>query len=352
MKTEESNRQWVTRQPKADLHRHIEGGVRPETIWRLQTEGKVGFRFSSLSALKKKVSLSRPVQDWHEFFNDFGIFQRVFTEGGPKATLAAVREEVEHAAEQENIDLLELRFSPQFMNGDVDAEQLRRSLKGRAEYPSAWDDHMEAIIQGCVAGSLGRDMKVGLMPLVSRNYGPASGMMTVAFARRWRPHVVGFDFAADESKSMTTQFAESAAAAHQLGLPLTVHTGEGYSSDYITHTLDTYGSAVRRLGHAVTVLDDPELVRRCRRDGITVECCPTSNYLMGTIPSLRAHPLPRMIASGLRVCVNTDDPSLFGLTLNQEWENCLNSIHLSRPQLLRMNATARASSFITANSFQ
>lgn len=147
---------------------------------------------------------------------------------------------MEHAADVEGIDLLELRWSPAFMSGLEDTESLQASLRGGAEYPPEWDDHMQAIIEGCSQGAAGRcaqrppscypsgaaqgpitpmeshappapptpflpsmcthhlplsalscrNIKVGLIPLVSRNFGTVSGMMTVAFARRWRPHVV------------------------------------------------------------------------------------------------------------------------------------------------------------------
>eukprot|EP00873_Tetraselmis_striata_P033096 jgi/Tetstr1/453360/TSEL_040350.t1 len=335
-------------QPKVELHRHIEGSVQPETIWRLQQEGLLECRFSSLEAVRDKVALKRPVEDWQEFFKDFEVFQQVFTKGGPAATREAVRDQVEHAADVEGIDLLELRWSPAFMSGLEDTESLQASLRGGAEYPPEWDDHMQAIIEGCSQGAAGRNIRVGLIPLVSRNFGTVSGMMTVAFARRWRPHVVGFDFAADESKATTTKFCETAAGAAALGLPLTVHTGEGYTADFISHTLDSYGSAVRRLGHAVSLVEDDAVLQRCRRAGITVESCPTSNFLMGTIPCIAAHPLPQMIQQGVQVSVNTDDPALFGVTLNDEWEACLNQLNVSRAQLLQLDATARAASFITA----
>ena len=86
-----------------------------------------------------------------------------------------------------------------------------------------------------------------------------------------------------------------------MGLPLTVHTGEGCSVDHIQHTLDCFGSAVRRLGHATTLLDSPSLVDTCRRNGIAVEACPTSNYLMGCIPSVSDHPLPGFIKNEVRI---------------------------------------------------
>jgi adenosine deaminase len=186
---------------------------------------------------------------------------------------------------------------------------------------------------------------------------------------------VGFDFADDESKQTTLELVDTAAAVHQMGLPLTVHTGEGLSVDHIQHTLDCFGSAVRRLGHATTLLDSPSLVERVRREGIAVESCLTSNFLMGTVPSMAKHPLPGFVRHQVRspfallsppfsvsdscsrsdplvarrqvkVTVNTDDPTLFGTDMNREWLCCLEEGLLSREELLKANATAREVSFV------
>ncbi|XP_075263305.1 adenosine deaminase-like [Convolutriloba macropyga] len=331
---------WVRQQTdKVELHRHLEGSVLPKTMWRLQDKGMVNFGFESFEDLERHIIMTEPLQDWDTFFKRFETFHKVFLEGGPAATREVVKDEVAFAATEEGISHLELRFSPHYMGG---GEEL---LKGRAEYPSSWDDHMQAIIEGCAAAKSSHSIRVGLVAIVSRNYGPKSGLMTAAFARRWRSDVVGFDFAANEDKETTAAFADTAAAAHQMGLPLTVHTGEGYSVDHIQHTLDCYGPAVRRLGHATTLLDDPALVERCCRQGITVESCPTSNFLMGCVPSLEAHPLPRLLAAGVTCTVNTDNPVLFGTTMNDEWRLCLQRMSITRPQLLRMNDNAKAVAF-------
>ena len=129
--------------------------------------------------------------------------------------------------------------------------------------------------------------------------------------RLWRTYklagrhdrVIGIGLAGDESHPLAP-FAEVFDAARDAGLHLVHHAGEAAGAASIREALDV--GHTERLGHGIRVLDDEALVAEVRERGIPLEVCPTSNVLLGLVPSLAEHPLPRLRAAGLAVTVNTD----------------------------------------------
>eukprot|EP01121_Diplochlamys_sp_Union-15-3_P011837 TRINITY_DN346_c0_g1_i2.p1 TRINITY_DN346_c0_g1~~TRINITY_DN346_c0_g1_i2.p1 ORF type:complete len:235 (-),score=44.36 TRINITY_DN346_c0_g1_i2:21-674(-) len=207
------------------------------------------------------------------------------------------------------------------------------------------DKIMEAVVKATdeTRIELNHQMKVGLIMIVSRNYGYEKSLKTVELAKRWRNHIVGFDFAAGEIDPPVETFVNTVKLVHELKIPLTVHIGEGSNRENIRKVLDLYGD-VKRLGHA-TCLDE-ELTKRCIQRDILVESCPTSNFITYCVPSYKEHPLLLWKAHGLPFNINTDDPTLFDVDLNDEWTYCLKELGLTKDDMLKINEESRKYSFI------
>ena len=126
--------------------------------------------------------------------------------------------------------------------------------------------------------------------------------------------------------------------ARQAGLPCVPHAGETAGPSSIWSALRVC-SAVR-IGHGVRCLEDPVLVKELRERQIPLEVCPTSNVCLGVVPDFESHPLPQLIAEGLHVTINSDDPSLFGTTLTDEYLKIVEAFGFDRQDLqaLVMNA--------------
>jgi adenosine deaminase len=133
--------------------------------------------------------------------------------------------------------------------------------------------------------------------------------------------VVGLGFSGPEQRPHDVEvFVPVFARARACGLASLPHAGEMAGPDSIVAALDRLGA--RRIGHGVRCLEDPALVRRLRDDAIPLEVCPTSNVALGVVPSLDAHPLPRLLDAGLAVSLASDDPPLFATTLGDEYRRC------------------------------
>ncbi|MEU8325313.1 adenosine deaminase [Nonomuraea sp. NPDC048881] len=252
--------------PKAHLHVHLESTVRPATVRELggppEPEG--------------------PFADFREFAD-----QRAKVRGllrTPEHFRRVALEFCEDEAAQ-GTRYVEVTFT-----AAAHGERL-----GAPEMP------LEAVLDGLAEG---------------RRYGVEARVLLDHSRRRplerlWRTYelatrydeVIGLGLAGDEAHPLAP-FAEVFAAAGHAGLHLVHHAGEAAGPASIREALDL--GRTERLGHGIRVLDDPALVAEVRERGVPLEVCPTSNVLLGLVPSLAEHPLPRLREAGLAVTVNTD----------------------------------------------
>jgi adenosine deaminase len=167
------------------------------------------------------------------------------------------------------------------------------------------------------AGKLG--VGVGVMLAADRTVDPAVAVEQARIAaRRADRGVVSFGLANDEAIGPPESYAEAFAIAKQAGLLSTPHAGELAGPESVRGALDTLSPD--RLQHGVRAIEDPELIARLADSPITLDVCPTSNLLLSVYPSIEEHPLPQLLAAGIRCSLNGDDPLLFGPVLLEEYE--------------------------------
>jgi adenosine deaminase len=275
---------------KADLHRHLEGSIRPGT----------------LIECRRDLGLSTPdhFQVLHQFddlsavLNAFELYRSIFTLNNIERIAA---EAVEDAA-ADGLTLLELRFSPDFMARPHSLE---------------WNELMERIISGVDRATTGRPIAVDLVVIVSRCFGVESALESAKFAARWRERVVGFDFA-DEELRPASQYGAAVRIARDAGLGLTVHTGENTGPDAVWDVIESLHPD--RLGHGVAVGRDEKLAAYCAENEILIESCPTSNYRTRAVSDLGSHPARSLLRRGVPLAICSDDPGLFDITLSHEFD--------------------------------
>ncbi|MFI6183124.1 adenosine deaminase [Nonomuraea sp. NPDC051191] len=252
--------------PKAHLHVHLESTVRPGTVRELGGPPEPEGSFTSFREFADQRAKVRDLLRTPEHF------RRVALEFCEDEAAQGTR-------------YVEVTFT-----AASHGERL-----GAPEMP------LEAVLDGLAEG---------------RRYGIESRVLLDHSRRRplerlWRTYelatrydeVIGLGLAGDEAYPLAP-FAEVFAAAGDAGLHLVHHAGEAAGPASIREALDL--GRTERLGHGIRVLDDPELVAEVRERGVPLEVCPTSNVLLGLVPSLAEHPLPRLRAAGLAVTVNTD----------------------------------------------
>ena len=168
--------------------------------------------------------------------------------------------------------------------------------------------------------------------------------VTLAVALEQQPAgLVSFGLGGPEVGVPREAFAPHFARARAAGLHSVPHAGESSGPESIRAALDHLGA--ERIGHGIAAAGDPELMRRLVDEGISLEVCPTSNVRTRSVPSLAAHPLPTLVAAGVSVSINSDDPPMFSTTLNNEFAIAAGLLGLDRRGVADLARAAVGHSF-------
>jgi len=174
--------------------------------------------------------------------------------------------------------------------------------------------------------------------------GVPSADATLDVALRLRPDgLVGFGLGGPEIGVPRPQFQPHFDAARAAGLRSVPHAGESTGPQTIRDALDFLGA--ERIGHGIAAAQDPELMERLAAEGITLEVCPTSNVCTRSVPSLEEHPLPLLVAAGVPVTINSDDPPMFSTTLNHEYQVAADLLGLDESGLADLARASVTASF-------
>jgi adenosine deaminase len=314
--------------PLVELHRHLDGNVRLETVLDLARTHGVDLPAWTVEELRPHVQVMSREPTLMDFIAKFAVLRRVMVDYD--AVRRIVRENLEDAA-REGIDYIELRFSPRFMAEEHDLDTF-----GVAE--AACDALEEA--RGKIP------VRAKLIGIISRHYGPEVGKIELEAAIRCRDRgVVALDLAGDEAGFPGDLFVEHFRNAREAGLHVIAHAGEAAGADSVLQAV--LGLHAERIGHGVRAIEDPAVLDLLAERGICLEVCPTSNLHTSTFPDYASHPLPALLARGLKVTLNTDDPSISGIDLAHEYRIAVEELGLSEADLRRMQENALAAAFLT-----
>jgi adenosine deaminase len=313
--------------PKVDLHRHLEGAIRLDTVIELMRDAGEPLPESRPDELAPRAQVLERMSSLEAVLARFDIAQRAFTT--PDACERIAYEAVEDVGRDE-VRLAELRFSPHFLCEPHGID---------------WDEAFAAIVRGVERASTEHDVTVGLIAIASRNYGLDSAERTVAFALRHADEgVVAFDLAGDERAYPPSMYVDVVAPVHDARMHLTTHYGESTGPQFPREAIEAL--ATQRLGHGVGVAGDPEVVALARERNVTLEMCPTSNHRTNAVKRLSEHPAGRLLGEDVRVTINTDNPGLFAIDLTNELEVCVRDLGLSDDDLRRVTRNAIEASFV------
>ncbi|MEO8888202.1 MAG: adenosine deaminase [Jatrophihabitantaceae bacterium] len=169
--------------------------------------------------------------------------------------------------------------------------------------------------------------------------------LTLDVALNQRPDgLVSFGLGGPEIGVPRAQFAPHFAAAKAAGLHSVPHAGESTGPGTIWDAITHLGA--ERIGHGITAAQDPRLMQHLRDTGIALEVCPTSNVCTRSVPSLAEHPLPTLVAAGVNVTINSDDPPMFSTTLNHEYAVAAELLGLDRIGVAELARNSVRQSFL------
>ena len=290
--------QYLQAVPKAELHVHLEGAIRPETVLELARRNKIALPVSTVDEARQ----------WFAY-RDFPHFVEIFVTVSKCLNTAEDYELVayEFGAEmaRQHVRYAEVTFSAsthEFTFGVPHDTYFRGLQKGRERAKAEFGVEISWVFD------IVRDIPDGHLRTKRADY-------TVAVALEgMREGVVALGLGGYEVNSPPELFAPWFEKALSEGLHSVPHAGETLGPSSVWGALHTLGA--QRIGHGVRSIEDPELVAHLAQQHIPLELCPYSNLCLGVFPSLAEHPLPRFYAAGVPFSVNSDDPPLFHTTLN------------------------------------
>jgi adenosine deaminase len=310
----------IRRLPKAELHQHLDGSVRPATA--VELADAIGMPLTLDEATRRMVAPER-CTDQAELLTFFDLpiallqtaeaLERVTTE--LVADLAA-----------DGVRYAEIRWAPRL--------HLERGLSVAAV--------IDAVVAGVSAGTAETGAPaVVLIVTAMRSHPPAANAELARAAGSAGMPVVGFDLAGPEAAWPAPPHAVSFVAARESGLALTAHAGEVPGAQRVRDVLDL---GVRRVAHGVAAAEDAALLDLLRARDITLDLCPTSNVQTRAVGSLAEHPLADLHRSGVSVTISTDDLTVTGTSLSHELARTAEALNLSPEELsaIATNAFERA----------
>jgi len=321
-----------TQLPLIDLHRHLDGNIRPKTIWQLAQKHNITLPTTDFEAFLPHVQIQESEADLLAFLQklDWGVAvlktlddcKRIAYENVEDAFLAG-------------IDYAELRFSPYYM---AKSHQLHTP------------DVVAAIIDGINAGMKDFDVKVNLIGILSRTFGVEKCQHELDAILAHKQHITAVDLAGDEYNFPGELFIEHFKQVDKANLNITIHAGEAAGSESIWQAINQLKAT--RIGHGVACKDDNKLMDYMRTHQIAVESCLTSNYQTGTISDLADHPIKTFLANDLLVCLNTDDPAVENIELKDEFELASQQLGLTEQQITKLQENALQASFLSNSDKQ
>jgi len=308
--------------PKAELHQHLDGSVRPETAVELAAE--IGLPLSLDDARGRMVGPMR-CRDQAQLLGFFDL----------PIALLQTREALERATSElvedlaaDGVRYAEIRWAPRL--------HLERGLDVEAV--------IEAVTNGVArtAAVRGPDTPlIGLIVTGMRSHPPAANAELARTAGAFGRPVIGFDLAGPEADWPAPPHAIAFVTAREAGLALTAHAGEVAGAQRVREVLD-FG--VRRVAHGVSAAADEAVLDLLRGRDVTLDLCPTSNVQAGIVDHVSHHPLAALHRAGVSVTISTDDRTVTGTSLTDEMARCATELALTRDELaaIALNGFDRA----------
>jgi adenosine deaminase len=323
-----NNEEIITRLPKVDLHRHLDGSVRVETI--LESAIKHNFKLPTydVNKLRKYVQVSPKCKSLTEFLKTFDFFYDILK--FPDVVERISYEVCEDAVKKENIRYLEVRFAPPLQTNKNFSEE----------------DVVKSVLSGVKYGQKKFGIKVGIILCLYRYH-------TVTEEQNWKTlklaekyfgdGIVGIDLAGDESKYSVVLYKKFFEYANSCGIPITCHAGEAGGPQEVYYAIK-FGA--KRIGHGTKICKDKKIMKFVKDNSIPLEVCLTSNVQTQVVKDIKKHPVKKFYDYGIKITLNTDDPSVSGIDLNYELQLAQKVFKFSIEDLKKIVLNAAEASFL------
>ncbi len=292
-------KEFIKSLPKAELHCHLDGSMRVETIMDIAKKEKVKLPTNDIKELRKILEVGMKCKSLEEYLRPFDITAEVLqTE---ESLIRATYELAEDAA-AENVRYIEIRFAPLW--------HIRKGL--------TLNKVIESVIEGARMGEKHFNIKIGIIICGIRHTTPADTLKVAELAVAYKNRgVVGFDLAGAEKDFPAKDHLKAFYLIINNNINTTAHAGEAYGTESIDQAIHYLNA--NRIGHGTRLREDGDLLNYVNDHRIPLEMCITSNVQTKAVSSVEDHPLKFYFDLGLRVTLNTDNRLISAVNLTDEY---------------------------------
>jgi adenosine deaminase len=319
--------QFIAGLPKAELHMHIEGSIEPPLFIELARRNGVAIPWKTEGELRDAYS-----------FRDLQAFLDLYYDGCRVLVHAQdffdVTREYLARAHADKVLHAELFLGPQ----------------GHTSRGIALATVLEGVLGAIEAAQKEDGITAGLLLVAQRHRSEEEALQLLEDAMPWADRILGFGLGGAEVGHPPAKFTEFFRRCRDRGFHVVAHAGEEGPAAYVREAVEVL--KVERVDHGNASLDDPSLLQLLAERQIPLTVCPLSNLKLNVVPSIEAHPLKKLMDAGLRITVNSDDPSYFGGYVNDNYVACQAALGLSRADLVGLARNSVLASFMPADRQQ
>ncbi len=319
-------RSLLQRLPKVELHCHLDGSLRVETILDLAEKDGVQLPTSDLDRLRKNLVVGEKRGSLEDYIARFDITLSVMQT--PESLERCAYELIEDVA-KENVRYIEIRYSP-----------ILHTQKDMTP-----DDSVEAVRAGLLKAEKDYGVKSGIIVCGIRNISAEVSLKLADLTVRYKNNgVIGFDLAGAEENFPAKEHREAFYLIHNNNVNATIHAGEAFGPASIHQAIHYCGA--HRIGHGTRLKEDKVLMHYVNDHRIPLEICLTSNWQTRSIRSLKHHPIKYYYDNGIRVTLNTDNRLMSGTTLTDEFKIAKQLFGFGLHDFREITITAMKSAFL------
>lgn len=315
-------RDFIRALPKAELHLHIEGSLEPEMMFEMARRNGVALPYATVEETRAAYA-----------FTDLQSFLDIYYAGA--AALIHERDFFELAmayfrrAKADGVVHAELFFDPQ-----------THTARG-----IAFGTVLDGLERACMEAKAQLGLSSRLILCFLRHLPEEEAFATLEQARPHLHRIHGAGLDSSEKGHPPAKFERVFAECRKLGLHAVAHAGEEGPAAYVRDALDLLKT--ERIDHGVRAIEDPALVERLARERVPLTVCPLSNIKLCVFPNLERHNLKELLARGLRVTINSDDPAYFGGYVGENYLQTAEALGLTRAELVTLARNSLLASFVT-----
>ncbi|TFH04384.1 MAG: adenosine deaminase, partial [Candidatus Thorarchaeota archaeon] len=307
--------------PKVELHIHILGSIRPETLLSIIREDGVNAPYSSVEEINRSF-------EYTDFLKFIKTYMEIVDYIVEEHHFEQITYEMLENCAKSNVRYVEASFSPR--------DHLPKGLD--------FDRMVDSIHRGIQRAKNDFGLDTDIRVDVVRTSTFEEAMEILDLIEKKPDNIISVDLGGKESQFPPKPFAEHYKRATTLGLHRVAHAGEAAGPESIWDAIHSLN--IERIGHGVTAQQDPDLVEYLKHERIAIEMCPVSNLRTGVVASIEEHPIRDFYDQGLLVTVNSDDPSLFHTSMNNEYAQLHEHLNFTLRELFQISLNGIETAFI------